>query len=237
MRAEWNVTTPRLYDEATGETVRAFAVMDYKEDFAGYQDVVGGVWQFGNTAGGSCAMVDPALELGVVRATLTSTSEAQTAYLDFADKLQWCIGHGLNFEARVRLHAIPSVAAVNAEIGLCSEFNADPDAVVTSAWFRVDGSGVVTVETDDGTHETTKVATGVTLTTDLWTVFRADCSDTADVKFYVNGTEVAPATTFNIAAAVSVLVQPVARIAKASGTGVGTLDVDYIYLWQSERSA
>lgn len=237
MRAEWNVETPRLYDESTGETITVFAPLAYKEEFNGYSDVIDDVWAFGHSGDASCGLTDPVIEGGVVRAALSNANEGQYGRIDLGDVLHWCIGHGLNFEARVRLHVVPSAAAVSAQVGICTSFNSDPDAVTASAWFRVDGSGAVTVEADDGTHETSKVATGVTLTTDTWAVLRIDCSSTSALRFYVNGTRVAEATTFNASADTSLLVQPTARIAKATGTGVGTIDVDYIFLWQSERSA
>ena len=64
-----------------------------------------------------------------------------------------------------------------------------------------------------------------------------DCSDIADVKFFINGDRVATGTTFNMSQVPALALQPVARIGKqGAATSVGTLQVDYVRAWQ-KRSA
>ncbi len=230
IRASWNQEMPELRDDATGETVLPLGRAMVYEDF------MLGLALFTATKTGDATAAHLAASGGLARCALAATSEAETARVDVGDVL--CIGLNNDpiFESRVRFPVLPSAVAVNAEIGLSGAYNADPDAVVTSAWFRLDGSGAVTVETDDGTHEQSKVATGVTLVANEWAVLRIDCTDLAGVKFYINDTQVATATTFSLASGTAALLQAVARIQKASGTGVGTVDVDYFKIWQGRAS-
>jgi hypothetical protein len=90
---------------------------------------------------------------------------------------------------------------------------------------------VLKVESDDTATDTDDVLTGTTLTTSTWVVVRIDCTVITDIKFYVNGARVAASTTFTHATG-GLKLQPVARINKASGTSVGTMEVDYIAYWQ-----
>ena len=146
------------------------------------------------------------------------------------------MNRGLVFEARFCLNVLPTTGVV-AAIGLCSSHNAAVDTVATSLWFRLDASGVITVETDDGTTETSRVSTGVTVVADEYVVARIDATDPADVRFYLDGEAVALETGFNVNATPTVALQPVARIGKESaGTGVGTIYVDSIRVAQN-RSA
>jgi hypothetical protein len=142
------------------------------------------------------------------------------------------LNQALGFEARIKLSVLPTGSVV-AVIGLCGDHNAAVNTVAESIWFRADGSGALTVETDDTVNETSLVATGITLTTGVWAILRIDCTDISDVKFYINGERVAASTTFNMSQVATLALQPVARIGKqGAATTVGTLLVDYIRVWQ-----
>jgi hypothetical protein len=169
---------------------------------------------------------------GAVALTLDATDEAQLAGIDWANQRTLVLNQGLIAEFRFRLAVLPTGAVV-ACVGLCGDHNAAVNTVAESIWFRADGSGAITVETDDTAHETSQVATGVTLTTADWAIGRIDCTDIAEVKFYINGERVAGSTTFNMSQVAGLKLQPVARIGKeASATTVGTLQVDYVRAWQ-----
>ena len=58
------------------------------------------------------------------------------------------------------------------------------------------------------------------------------------MKFFVNGVQVATGTTFDMSnlSAAEKIVQPYFGLDKASGTGVGTLQVDY-FKWHGNRGA
>ncbi len=230
IRASWNQEMPELRDDSTGETVLPLGRAMHYEDF-----LVGrGSYTPTGVGGGGGQIL--AVSGGVMQCALTDTDTLQVGRVDANNHLGIGLANVPVFESRVRFPVLPSDAAVNAEIGMSSAYNDDPDVVATSVWFRLDGSGAVTVETDDGTHEQSKVATGVTLAVDEWAVLRIDCTDLAGVKFYINGVQVATATTFDMSSGTDALLQPVGRIQKASGTGVGTLDVDYFKIWQGRAS-
>jgi hypothetical protein len=142
------------------------------------------------------------------------------------------LNQGLILEARVALQTLPTLLSI-AVWGLAGDKNAVADTVAESIWFRVEGNGVVTVESDDTVNEKNDIATGVTLTAGTYALFRIDCSDIADVKFYINGNRVAASTTFNMSQVPTLKLQPYAHMSKASGAGLGVLDIDFIRIWQN----
>lgn len=229
-KSKYENALTRLYEGSTSETIFVAAPVWFKEDFLQPALDTTNLFTLRDTGGGTEALVEDAPN-GVVALALDATSEAQLAGIDWNDKRTLVLNQGLNFEARFRFSVVPTTGAI-ACIGLCGDHNATADTVAESIWFRADATGAVTVETDDVTNEQTKVATGTTLTTSDWIVARIDCSVTTDVKFYINGARVAGSTTFNMSAVPTLALQPVARINKASGTGVGTIQVDYIAVWQ-----
>jgi hypothetical protein len=114
----------------------------------------------------------------------------------------------------------------------------DKDTVAESAWFRLDASGALDVETDDGSTNTDDTSTGLTLVAGTYYIFRIDFSDLTDVKFYVNGARYAASTTHDLSAltATTGLFQPYFSIDKAVSVGVGTMDVDYVKIWGARSS-
>jgi len=138
-------------------------------------------------------------------------------------------------EAKVRFTTLPAVAST-AVVGLAGAHNAAIDTVAESIWFRWDFSGLITVEHDDagGGHESTKVTTGLTLVANQWAILKIDCTNTADVRFYVDGAPVATGTTFNMSGVPALLLQPVARLDKAAAAAnLGVMEVDYARAWQA----
>lgn len=224
----------RYYDPASSfQTVGVIAPVSFYEDFMGKAFDTTNIWTARDTAGGAETVSADAAN-GVLSLALDATSEAQLAGYDWGDQRTLVLNQYLGFEARVKLSVLPTTGTV-ACIGLAGDHNAAVDTVAESIWFRLDGStgGLITVETDDGTTETSKVTTGVTLTTSDWAVLRIDCTNPAAVLFYVNGAQVASSSTFNVNATPTLALQPVARIGKESaGTNVGTLLVDYFRVWQ-----
>lgn len=219
-----------FFDNVSHERLLPVAPVAFYDDFLGNAlDTF--KWGARDTAGGAEAVVADAPN-GVMGLALDATSEIQLAGIDWADQRTLVLNQGLIFEARFRLSVLPT-GAVIVVVGLEGDHNAAVDTVAESMWFRADGNGVITVENDDTANETTKVATGVTLTTADWVVARIDCTDIADVKFYINGERVAATTTFNMSTVPTLALQPVARVSKGAATTVGTLQVDYVRTWQN----
>lgn len=221
----------RFYDSALShETMLVLAPVWKKDDFTAPTLDTTNDYTVRDTGGGT-EILGVDLASGIVALALDSTSEAQLAGIDWADQRPLILNQGLNFEARFRFSVLPTTGAI-ACIGLEGDHNATADTVAESIWFRADANGAITVESDDTTNEQTKVATGTTLTTSDWIVARIDCTDITSIKFYINGARVAGSTTFTMAAVAGLKLQPVARINKASGSGVGTIELDYIAYWQ-----
>jgi hypothetical protein len=222
----------RYYDGTTFETLHSFAPVFGKDDFEqqALDTTIG--WTALDTGDATEALVEDAPN-GVVALALTATSEAQLAGLSWNDKRTLILNQGLNIEYRFKFSVLPSASTSIVAIGLAGDHNATLDTVAESIIFRADGNGAITVEHDDGTIESTKVATGVTVTTSDWVVGRIDCTAIADVKFFLNGARVAAGTTFSMATTPTLALQPYARISKASSTSVGTVQIDYVKWWQN----
>lgn len=207
----------------------------FREDFTGKIIDVTNTWTAldvsaaGNTTPGMVA----ASPGGAAQIMLDATNEVQLSGLTHNDQRNFTLARGLNWEARVRFTVLPTGAVIFCA-GLCGNHNAAVDTVAESIWFRADGSGAMTVETDDTVHETSKVATGVTFNVNEWHVLRISCDDPTNVLFFIDGIQVAAGTTFNMNQVTTLQIQPVARIGKEAGaTTVGTVEIDYVQCWQN----
>ena len=219
----------RFYDPATNETVLTTAPNHFYDDFLGKQ--IGGLWTARDTASAVEGLTQNGAN-GIMTVQLTSVNEVQLAGYDWNDVRSLSLAKKLSFESRFRLFTLPEAGAV-ACIGLCGNHNAAVDTVAESIWFRMDGNGQVTVEHDDTAHESSKVATGITLATSDWVVANIDCATPSSIKFYLNGNRVAAGTTFDMSQVPALNLQPVVRIGKESASmAVGTLMADYIRAWQ-----
>lgn len=231
-----------FYDGTTFERTGRFAPLAFIDDFIG-ADVAfpaagapesGCAWvvKVVDTAGTAAAAGDADAVGGTVSLALDNTDEKQEASLYMNDELQFSIAQGLIFEARITPAVLPTLGA-ELVVGLISAWADGLDAATYSAFFTMDGSGEIFCEADDNATDRSTTS-GVTLTAGAYAVLRLDCTDVADLKFYVNGNRVASATTFAWAAsAANSKVQPIASAYKASSAGVGTLTVDRIACWQN----
>jgi hypothetical protein len=101
--------------------------------------------------------------------------------------------------------------------------------------FSAQASGAVLVTAFDGVT-TTSIASGVTVGTTDWHIYRIDLSNLADVAFYIDGVRVNADNTISFAATGTLAVlQPYLGCYKASGTGVGTLTTDYVRTWMNRQ--
>jgi hypothetical protein len=171
---------------------------------------------------------------GLVQCALTSASQKQDAGLYMDDQRNFDITKGLIWEARVKLSVLPTLVA-EAVFGLVGDWADGPDAITYSAFFTADGSGEIICEADDNATNSSATS-GVTATTAQWKIYRIDFSDVTDVRFYIDGVHVATGTTFPYAATgANAILQPYIGLYKASGAGVGTVQVDYVRIWQASR--
>jgi hypothetical protein len=240
IKAKYQGQVLRYFESTTHESALLVAPHSIKDDFDGADTVIPAA---GSPESG-CRWVKkivgaapPTLAkkadtaCGVIEAALTADSQKQNAEIYTDDQRVWSLENGLIFEARVKLSVLPTGNA-EAVVGLIGDWADGLDAATYSVFFTMDGSGEIICEMDDNTTDRSTTS-GVTLTTSDWAVLRIDASDISDVKFYVNGNAVATGTTFAYAATgANATLQPIAGMYKVSGTGVGTLLVDYIALAQ-----
>ena len=181
--------------------------------------------------------------LGAVQLALTNASQAQVASLFQNDNLGISIDQLVRAEFLVRCPTAPDAAEVKVSWGLASARNNDVDAIAHSLLFNMTGSAVVNAQCDDNVVDTANVSSGVTLGT-AWKrcvidLGSADPGFTGkqDVHFLIDGTDGrlteifrASNARFNVENSTSQL-QIFAQCEKASGTGVGTLQIGGVRLY------
>lgn len=227
-----------FYDEATEETFDIKKAICFYDDFIGADLVVpasgsdesGAKWtkKIVGAAPPTVAKTADGVN-GFVACALTSDNQKQDAALHMDDQLSFSLAQGVIFECRLALTVLPTGNGV-ASWGLWGAW-ADGGSAYRVG-FEASGSGAVTCESDDNSTDTS-AASGVTLTAGTYKIFRIDCTSQSDIKFFIDGAMVAASTTFtNEASAANSKCQPHIGMYKASGTGVGTISVDYVRVWQ-----
>jgi len=225
-----------FYDPVTFETLDIIKPVKFYEDFLG----AAGGGPFDGTIVWNVVDVGDATEAisadsanGVFKLHLAATSEAEDAVLYQNDNKTFDVGSGLIFECRINV-AVDIGTGVTAVFGMAGDHNLAKDSVTEHAWFRLQASNAVLVETDDTTNDNDDEATGVTAVAGTYNIFRIDFTDLTDVKFYIDGVRVAGSTTFDMSnlTAAEQQMQPYFSLDRASGTGLGDLDIDYVKIWQ-----
>lgn len=232
-KARWRNGVLTYYDSVTHETILPVGSMFFNDDFLGKAFDVTNTWTALDTAGATETLKGDQPQ-GVVELALTNANEAQLAGIYMGDERPFTLNRALCFEARLRFTVLPTGSVV-AVWGLAGDHNAATDTVAEAIWFRVDGSGAVKVETDDTTTNNDDVATGITVVANAWHIYRFEVDTAAtNVRFYIDGEQVAATTTFDVSAVTTLQLQAVARVGKEAGaTTVGTMEVDYIRVWQN----
>lgn len=238
----WHETSRQVfYDRTTFETLLANYPIDFKDDFIGADVVIpasgsvesGCKWskKIVGAAPPTVAKVADGIN-GYVACALTADSQKQDAALHMNDELMFSIAQGAIFEARIKLSVLPSGAASKANFGLWGAWG-DGGSAYRVGFTAESGTGLVTCESDDAVTDTS-ASSGVTVTTAQWKIYRIDCTTQTDIKFYIDGARVAGGTTFaNAASAANSKCQPHIGMYKASGTTVGTIQVDYVRVMQN----
>lgn len=229
-----NAGVAEYYDTTTFELLDRLSAVKFREDFLGVGEVsipaagsavAGMPWVKKLVQSSGTPTVGGVANTHKVRCALDATSEKQEATLYFGDQLNFDMTKKAVFEAVAALHVLPSAAAVQAILGLQSAWIDGPDNASYYAEFAWAANGAVLARTKDGVN-TKSIATGVTLIADAQHRFRIDASDPTNVLFFIDGAQVA-ASSF-AATGSNAILQPYASVYKASGTGVGSLDVDAV---------
>lgn len=232
-----------FFDSASFEVVEKMSPIAFYDDFVG-AGKSGGAFPASATAGSDWAKkivgAAPPTVAGVANAvggqvacTLTSTSEKQDAVLYWGDQKGLDVTKGLVFESRFQLTVLPSAAAVQAVVGVASNWIDGPDNNTCYVEVGATANGALLVRSFDGTT-TVSAASGVTLLTTDWAIVRIDATVITDVKVFINGVQVTTNGQINFAATGTLAVlQPYFAAYKPSGTGVATLTVDYAKAWSN----
>lgn len=227
------------FDAATSETITRYTTVILDEDFIGPSHVgaagiptvatVGYPWIQKTVKTGGTPTVAAIANAGggVIRLALDATSEKQEASLYAADVLNWDMTKSTIWEVRVSNHVLPT-GVVEMVYGLQSAWIDGPDNASFYAEFQQLSSGVVNFRTKDGV-QTLSNASSTTMVVDTFHNFRIDATDVTNVRFFIDGTEVSTPKQMSFAATgANAILQPYFTVYKASGTGVGTLDLDMV---------
>ncbi|MGH9641368.1 MAG: hypothetical protein ACRD3Q_02980 [Terriglobales bacterium] len=229
-----------FFDAATSETISRFAAVTLDEDFDGPghttiptqgSPAAGYAWvqRLVKTSGSPTVGPVANSAAGIIRLALDSTSEKQEATLYANDALNWDMTKSAIWEARISNHVLPT-GVVEMVFGLQSAWIDGPDNASFYAQFEQLSSGAVNMRTKDGVN-TLSFATGVTMVADAFHNFRIDATDPTNVRFFIDGAEVSTSKQLSFAATgASAILQPYASVYKASGVGVGSVDVDMIQI-------
>jgi hypothetical protein len=242
-RSQYRGGVLTFYEDTGFETVSPMSPLVYREDFVGPGKLVipaagsaesGMDWVKKIVGSGPPTVAGVASAIGGQAAcTIEATSEKQDAVLYWGDQKALDATKGLVFEARFKLSVLPSASGVQAVIGVASDWIDGPDNNTCYLQVGATANGVLLVRSYDGVTQISASA-GVTLLTTTWAIVRIDATDVTDVKMYINGAKVTTTGQINFAATSTLAVlQPYCAMYKPSGTGVGTLTVDYVKAWMN----
>lgn len=211
---------------------------EYEEDFFGGRTfgsaAQGDPWVVTDTSASGAptvAVVTPS-NSGEVAITLDATNEVENVCLSWGDKLAIDIDKIRKIQMRVKLGAATMPTASRVYFGLGSARNDAIASVTNRLIFSVDGAvntTAVVLQTSDGTHTNSALATGATLTTSYkW--FEWDFSNgTGDVRAYIDGQPVATGTTIDMSSYTGGL-QPIIQLQKTASTDAPVVTVDAIFI-------
>jgi len=239
-RAKFIGGVQQFFDDAQSyETVERMSGLRFIDDFVGagsqvipaVGSAVGGfpwVKKLVQTAGVPAVAGVANAAGGVLQCAIDATSEKQEATLYWGDSKGLDVTKGFVIEFRANLHVLPSVAGVEAVFGVSSNWIDGPDNAAEYLEFGANGSGAISLRSQDGTTQKS-IASGFSAIADGWHVYRIDANNLADIRYFIDGSQVSQANTIGFAATgASAILQPYASVYKPSGAGVGTLQVDYV---------
>ena len=230
------------WDSVTHERRPWGAYVLFEDDFLGFEFMQtesgsDGRWSTVEVALNTAIAVLADQANGVLRMVMDVDSNAEDAVIYWGDQRGINLKAAAQFECRAKVTVLPTLTG-QIVIGMCGDHNLDKDAATEAAWFKFDGSGAALAESDDTTNNNDDIATGVTVLTTEYRIYRIDFSNLADVRFYIDGVAVATGTTFDMSnlTDAEAIMQPYISLDKGADAGLGTLDVDYVPVW-SKRTA
>ena len=244
-RAEFRGGVQYEFDGNTLETVASASPFQFGDEFVGAGHTAG-IPAAGSPAAGypwvkklvgtpTGVALDSNNVGGTVSCTLAATSEAEEAGLCWNDSLSIDVTKTGLIEYRAALAVLPTGVA-KAALGVGSAWvSGGFTAFSRYLGFGWSASGALLVLALDGVQSAVSIAAkpigGSAITSDTAQhLFRIDWSNSADVAFYYDGNRVnaVGSVTWTATAGANSVMQPWADVSKASGTGVATLTVDKI---------
>lgn len=239
----WKDSKLVMYDPSEKyETISFQKGVAFLEDFcgaftaipAGGSEESGCLWskKLVQTGGSPSVAIVADAAGGIVQCALDNTGEKQDAALYMGDQRQFDVSKDLMVEFRIKVSVTPTLVA-EVYWGLFDNWaDGEVDAATYMVCFCCDGSTSVYCESDDNSNDKS-ADSGKTAATGDWHVYRIEAFDQADLHFYVDGERVASSTTFDFsnATGANAILQPMVGCYKASGAGVGTVQVDYVKIW------
>lgn len=223
--------------------------LEFLDDFIGGYTTLAAPWPAAATVGANWGQLITGAAPPTVTAVadspggraalaLTATSEAQQAGLAHINQRNFLVTNGGEFIARVIIPTLPTLLA-KFFIGLASDNAANPDSITHSIWFEFDANGL-RVAADDNSVDTNIAVAGLTVAANDVFLLRCNFDQIGNIRFYViknptpgtrlSWSRVAQGTVVPFGATgANATLQPFLSAAKASGAGVGTLQVDSFY--------
>jgi len=232
------------YDAYTAETVASCAPFQFSDDFVGAGHSAG-VPAAGSPSAGyawvkkivgaappTVAQPSGAAAGGLMVCALASASEAEEASLYCNDSLQIDTTRIGQAEWRAALTQSPTGVAQIA-LGLGSVWVGGPVNLARYLMFLWNANNTLTLQWKDGGSNTgslTAASAGAAIVTDgNYHIYRIDWSNQNDIGFYVDGARVNAASSIAWApSGTNGVFQPWHTCYKASGSGLATLSVDKI---------
>lgn len=226
-----------FFDDVTGENELACAAVVFDDEFfgAGHLAVptaatTGYAWikKLQKTGGSPAVGALANGAAGLMQFYIDATSELQEASLTWSDQLTFDATKQLEFQVRLQLPVLPTGVA-QIVIGLGSAYSSGPDTLAEYIRFGLRGNGTILAEVKDGINSPVSVSTGITIaTTTEWHTLAISLVDPTNVKFTIDGNTVALAAIPFAATGTAAILQPFIGIYKASGVGVGTMNLDFV---------
>lgn len=236
----------RIYNPSTHETKDILgAALKFEDDFLNTAIMTAAAGVVGWTAKDTSAAGDTTPGIvanqsgGIAELKHDNQDEEQESGLYFGDALNFNLDKGLIIEFRLAAKVLPTLLT-EMYFGLANAYvkgtlaAADQGPTIHGV-FMLDGSGAVTIHTDDTSNDNDAVATGITVIAEAQHIFRIDALAPASLKFYIDGVRVATSTTFDMSTGANVVLQPYLMGYKSAGAGLGTLYIDYVRAWQLSR--
>lgn len=230
---------PEIADNAvTPDKINIADYVFFVDDFIGPAVDETNDWHLNDTSAAGAPTHAILADETAVELALAANDELEVQGYDFNDKLVFDIDTLNTFVARFKVSTITT--AEEAVIGMGSAWADAINDIVAHAWFKLDATMDLLVESDDGTNDLDDKDTDVDLTLDTYIWVMIDFSTKADVKFYTSTdgkvwTQRQTGTTFDMSNYTAGL-QPMFAILKASGTTTPSITADIVKI-VSDRPA